>query len=54
MYSSSSYDDGVSEGGRDKVVLIDRVVGIGANYGLIDWRVHWSNVTENEIRMSME
>ncbi len=36
------------------MVDVDSVIGIRANDGTVDWRVHWQNVTENKVRVAME
>ena len=51
---SSSRSSGGSEGGWDEVIDVYLVIGILADYGLVDRGVHWRDMTENEVGVAME
>jgi hypothetical protein len=54
MYAHRSRGCGSSERWWDIVVDVHRVIGTGAHYGVIYWRIHRGNVTQNEVGMTME
>ncbi len=49
-----SRSNGGSEGRRNKVVDVNRVICVRANCRCINWRVHWWDMTEKEVGVPME
>ena len=54
MNASSSRSSGGSEGRWNKMFDIYSVIGIRANDGIVNRRVHWWDVTKNKVRLAME
>ncbi len=54
MNASSCQGSGGSEGGPDEMVDVRSVIGIRADDGIVDRRIHWWDVTENKVSVLME
>ena len=54
MDACGTRGSGGSEGRRNKVVDVNRVICVCANSRFINWRVHWWDMTEKEVGVPME
>ena len=54
MNVSSSHCSGGSKGRWNKMFDVHSVVGICSNYGIVNWRIHWWDVTEDKVGVAME
>jgi hypothetical protein len=54
MNTSCCRGIGGSEGRRNKMVDVHNMIGICADNGIVDRRVHWWDESKNKVSMSME
>ena len=54
MNTSCGRGSGGSEGRWNKMVNVHSVIGILADNGIVDRRIHWWDVSENEVSVLME
>ena len=54
MNASSSRGSGSSEGRRNKMFDVHSVIGVRSDDGIVDWRIHWRDVSKNKVGVAME